>query len=172
MSLFDWFFPDQSQATQMRRVAEQNRRDRERRGRAADDVESRVSELEENLGFVALVLGSLLEKLDKQRVVSRADLRSAMSELDRLDGVVDGRLDVGLLRDQRAQRDVMYILDRPRVSRSSTKPKSLPYSKTSDQPEPPAPSDSTDATPEIDRLQEYLEQLRQRRSGVFEQPDG
>ncbi len=163
MSLYDWFFPQATaKSTELRRIAAQNRRHRQMR----EQPSRRIYELEENVGFIALLLGSLLDRLDKQGLLSREDLHEAMSELDALDGVLDGRLDVNLLRDRHFQEEVLHIIDVPAEAASSEKARQSEGIKA----EPVAPAaagdrgkDSPQASTKIEKLQSYLEELRQRR---------
>jgi hypothetical protein len=55
--------------------------------------------LETDLGYVTLILGSILDKLDEKGVVTRQDLKDATSALDKVDGVRDGKLDINILRN-------------------------------------------------------------------------
>lgn len=107
MSLFDFFFPEQAQASHLRRLADQNsarfRKLRRATGQSAsqtslEQLQERVDGLRGDLGFVTLVLGSLVARLDRQGVVTRADLQAAMSEVDGLDELVDGQLDIDRLK--------------------------------------------------------------------------
>jgi hypothetical protein len=101
MSLFEFFFPEQAQAAQLRRLADQHRASRSAERSTRADVtllEKRVADLEHDLGFAALLLGSLLDQLDKKGTLLRSDLAAAMHELDSIDGVADGRLDIKILR--------------------------------------------------------------------------
>lgn len=101
MSLFDWFFPEQAQASHLRTLTEQNRRNRRTQNsqnRAVDDLANRVQALESDLGFVSLVLGSMMTKLDEKGTLTRDDIKAAMQEVDEVDGVADGKLDIRVLR--------------------------------------------------------------------------
>ena len=105
MSLFDFFFPEQAQATHLRTLAEQQRRNQllarsksAQSARRSDELEQRVSELEHDLGFVTLVLGSILETLENKGTVTREELKNQLDELDSIDGVSDGKLDINILR--------------------------------------------------------------------------
>lgn len=66
--------------------------------RRASESERRVKALEEDVGFLALVLGSLLDTLDRKGVVTRDEVKAEIASLDALDGVKEGRLDVRVLR--------------------------------------------------------------------------
>ena len=63
-----------------------------------NQLEKRVSDLEEDLGFAALVLASVMAKLNEKGTVTRDDVRAAMKEVDEIDGVADGRLDINVLK--------------------------------------------------------------------------
>ena len=101
MSLFDFFFPEQAQASHLRSLANsQANLDRRefRKSRSLERADKRLDTMEEDIGFVALVLGALLQKADEKGVLTRDEIRDAVSELDAIDGVKDGRLDVNILR--------------------------------------------------------------------------
>ena len=106
MSLFDFFFPQQAQANYLRNIVAQKRAraKAESRGRAqtTDALQAQIGSLENDLGYVALVLASVLQVLDAKGVVSRDDVRGVISELDELDGVADGKLDINILRGRNA----------------------------------------------------------------------
>ncbi|MGH7149339.1 MAG: hypothetical protein ACREIU_01510, partial [Planctomycetota bacterium] len=92
--------PEQAQAEHLKRLAEtgwQSARARQSASSAAG-LERRVAGLEKDAGYVALVLGSLLETVDDKGVVTREEVRAEMAVLDDLDGVKDGRLDIRVLR--------------------------------------------------------------------------
>jgi len=110
VSLFDWFFPEQAQAIQLRRIAEQHQSVDRSRSRESAGADYRLSRLEEHLGFVALVVGSLMEKLERSGVVSRRELREAIAELDELDGIRDGRLDLAYLQELSSQLEIESAL--------------------------------------------------------------
>jgi len=99
MSLFDFFFPEQAQASYLRDIAEQQTRSTIRQSQAATSIEARVRHLETDLGYVALILGSVIDKLDEKGVVTRQDLKDATAALDAVDGVRDGKLDINVLRN-------------------------------------------------------------------------
>ena len=98
MSLFDWFFPQQAQASHLRSLAQAHRGSARRRSVGGGKTQDRLKSLEEDLGYVTLVLGSILHKLDEKGLVKREDLRASMSELDSIDGAKDGKLDINILK--------------------------------------------------------------------------
>ena len=69
---------------------------RNRRKRATRD---RMKELEHDVGFLALTLAALLQKVEEKGVLTREEVRDSMDALDGLDGVRDGKIDVGILKD-------------------------------------------------------------------------
>jgi hypothetical protein len=102
MSLYDFFFPEQSQAAQLRQLVEQNRR-RDRRQRSAQgeqrNLAAELESLREDVGYLALLLAAIGHRLDQKGVITRADLRAAAEEIDAFDSVKDGKLDVQRIKD-------------------------------------------------------------------------
>jgi len=106
MSLFDFFFPEQAQASHLRSLAEQGEaqslaRHRERlaavqSGRAeaarTRSLEQRIEQLERDLGQAGLAIEALLELLEQTGAVSREALAARIQQIDGRDGVADGRL--------------------------------------------------------------------------------
>lgn len=98
MSLYDFFFPQQAAANYLRSMAKSKRFREARESRAQASLDKKIESLEADVGYLALVLGALLEKADEKGVLSRDEVRAAIAELDDIDGVEDGRLDVNILR--------------------------------------------------------------------------
>jgi len=106
MSFFDFFFPEQAQASHLRSIAEtqslqahqdgQNRfrEERERRWESSrsQDLERRVEELENDLGQAGLIIESLLQLLEEKSVLKRDEVAKRAIEVDLADGVRDGKL--------------------------------------------------------------------------------
>ncbi len=104
MSFFDFFFPEQAQASHLRTLAEQGQsqatalhRQRyqethQRRLEASltKSLEQRIEQLEQDLGQAGLAIEALLELLEQSKFVSREELASRIREVDARDGVVDG----------------------------------------------------------------------------------
>ena len=82
----------------MNAVREKWRRRREQK-EAVKSLEERVGCLEKDLGYVTLVLGAVLDRLNDKGVVTREDVHAAVLSLDDVDGVRDGSLDVNFLRE-------------------------------------------------------------------------
>jgi hypothetical protein len=106
MSLFDFFFPEQAQAMHLRTIAETTQREIFR-NRAAEITENlkrkqavrlktkgdnRIGELEDQLAQSALVIESMIALLEEKKLMTRAELRARVADIDSADGVVDGKI--------------------------------------------------------------------------------
>ncbi|MFT7676438.1 MAG: hypothetical protein ACI8QC_000409 [Planctomycetota bacterium] len=98
MTLFNYLFPYHAKTTDLREQVRTQRRMHSRSKRRTEQVDKRVEDLEGDVGYLALVLGTLLATLDEKGVVHRTELKDILAELDDVDGVSDGRLDVDVLR--------------------------------------------------------------------------
>ncbi len=100
MSLYDFFFPEQAQASHLRSIANSQRvRNRPvRRKRPNPETANRLESLEEDIGYLALMMGAIINKIDEKGVVTREELKDVISELDGLDGVQDGKLNIDILK--------------------------------------------------------------------------
>lgn len=98
MSLFDFLLPEQAQATHLRKIANTQRTRAKRSSRRQDALVERVQSLEDDVGFLALVLGALIQKADEKGAITRDEIRAAVTEIDELDGAKDGKIDVNILR--------------------------------------------------------------------------
>lgn len=106
MSFFDFFFPEQAQASHLRSIAEsqrlnshrdgqrQFREERERRNEASHGqaTERRVEELENDLGQAGLIIESLLQLLEESGTIKRDEVMKRAIAVDLADGIQDGRL--------------------------------------------------------------------------------
>jgi len=106
MSFFDFFFPEQAQASHLRNIAEsqqlqshqegqrQFREERERRWDASrsQGLERRVEELENDLGQAGLIIEALMHLLQKKGTLTRDEVAKRAIEVDLADGVRDGKL--------------------------------------------------------------------------------
>ena len=108
MGLFGFYFPSLIQAPtqgdQMQRLVMLQGRRGARQARDTAGLAKRVAELEKDAGFLALLLGAVLERLDRKGVVTKDDLKTEMAALDSLDGVADGRLDIRILRGKATEK--------------------------------------------------------------------
>ena len=97
MDLFDFFFPEQAQATHLRKIARQQSRAPFSSGSAAGQSDE-VSALRADVNFLALVLTTILKRLAETKMMSLDDVQDLIDEIDALDGVPDGGLEPGVLR--------------------------------------------------------------------------
>lgn len=106
MSLFDFFFPEQAQATHLRSIA-QSARSQQLQSRSREvaafhaqrrvnfqkgGMNEQVARLEDELAQSALVIESLISLLEEKQVFSRQDLQLRVTQIDSADGVVDGKM--------------------------------------------------------------------------------
>ena len=98
MDFFDFFMPQQAQASHLRALSRSQMRTNASSRASRGEHRQRLEELESDVGTLALILGSLMRKMDEKGVLSRADMKSAIEELDDVDGDSDGKLDMGVLR--------------------------------------------------------------------------
>jgi hypothetical protein len=66
--------------------------------RTLKELEARVVDLENDVGFLTLTLGMVIQALEDKSVVNKEELRKDLKSMDILDGVADGKFDVNLLR--------------------------------------------------------------------------
>lgn len=69
----------------------------------ADPLEARITQLEDDLGRVALLTRALMDAILKKGVLSQIELAEMMTKADMSDGTRDGKLDLSSLR-QRPQQ--------------------------------------------------------------------
>lgn len=124
MDLFDFFFPEQAQATHLRAIARKGSLTFQRIVRS--DESSEIEALQEDVNFLTLVIAALLRRFAETETASLADVQDLLDEIDALDGVADGGLDPRVLRgllgvlkesnDQQADRggDEFKIVTTPR----------------------------------------------------------
>jgi hypothetical protein len=99
MDLFDFFFPDQSQAAHLRRLADstsmsamQERISRARAERSQASANKRIEELESEVGQLTIIVEALLESISDRGILSREDIAKKLCDIDERDGVIDGRI--------------------------------------------------------------------------------
>lgn len=61
-------------------------------------LNDRVTDLENDLGFLALLVSGIVNKLDENGSVNKNELQNIIKEIDGLDGIEDGKLDIKVLR--------------------------------------------------------------------------
>ena len=102
MSLFDFFFPEQAQASHLHDLARQGsfRRDVATRPEldsvllAIREYSKRLKFDENDIGTLALVCESLIRLGEQKGLFTRQELFAMMQEVDSEDGINDGKLDV------------------------------------------------------------------------------
>ena len=65
-----------------------------------ESLETRVSNLEDDLGRVALLTRALIDAVLKKGVITQVDLAEMMAKQDLSDGERDGKLDLKKLRSR------------------------------------------------------------------------
>ncbi len=97
MGLFEFILPEVAEAEHLKTISRQMRHMSVQR--SSSRAESRRSaDIEEDLGVVSLILLSLVKKLIEKGVITREELFSHIKELDALDGIKDGKLDINVFR--------------------------------------------------------------------------
>jgi pyruvate-formate lyase len=106
MGLYEFFFSDASEAESLSKIAKSHERNSRLRARESVDarqqnyqMNSALVNLENDVGTLALILATILKMLDEKGQISRADLKEKLKDLDLLDGIRDGRIDVNVLRE-------------------------------------------------------------------------
>lgn len=99
MSLFDFLFPEQAQASHLRQLAESNslantqaRLNRVRQRQTQRSSEARIKELETEVSQLAITIEALLEKLSEDNSLTLSDVAKKIAEIDARDGVIDGKM--------------------------------------------------------------------------------
>jgi len=67
----------------------------------ADALESRMAQLEDDLGRVALLTRALMDAILKKGILSQVEIAEMMTKADMSDGTRDGKLDLSTLRQRR-----------------------------------------------------------------------
>ena len=67
----------------------------------ADALETRIAQLEDDLGRVALLTRALMDAILKKGVLTQVELAEMMTKADMSDGTRDGKLDLSSLRQRR-----------------------------------------------------------------------
>lgn len=64
----------------------------------AESLETRVAQLEDDLGRVALLTKALMDAVLKKGLITQVELAQMMAKADQSDGTRDGKLDLSSLR--------------------------------------------------------------------------
>ena len=97
MDMYDFFFPEQAQASHLRRIA----RAQSSAARAPNRslrLEEEFAELRSDVQFLTLVIATMLKRMNETQTMSLDDVQDLIDEIDGLDGVPDGGLAPGVLR--------------------------------------------------------------------------
>lgn len=97
MDLFDFFFPEQAQATHLREIAK-NSGVAQKASAHSVSQESEIAGLKNDLHFLTLVLAAVLKRLTETETMNLADVQDLLEEIDKMDGIDDRNLDPDFLR--------------------------------------------------------------------------
>ena len=97
MDLFDFFFPEQAQASHLRKIARQRAVPSSSYASHAGQS-GEISALQADVKFLTLVLTTIFKRLAETKTMSLDDVQDLLDEIDALDGVPDGGLEPGVLR--------------------------------------------------------------------------
>jgi hypothetical protein len=110
MSLFDLMFPEQAQAMYLKDLRDQNKRSlsskRTEESRISSSSSNEIKllkneneQLRNDMGVIALSLASLMRAIEKKGLLTNHEIKDMINEVDFLDSVKDGKLDINFLRD-------------------------------------------------------------------------
>lgn len=97
MDLFDFFFPEQAQASHLRSIAQSSGLSKRTSARVSGQL-SDLTDLRQDVRFLTLVLAAIIKRLSETETMNLADVQDLLDEIDTLDGVADGSLEPGVLR--------------------------------------------------------------------------
>ena len=97
MDLFDFFFPEQAQASHLRSIARSSGLSTRTSARESGQL-SDLTDLRQDVRFLTLVLAAIIKRLSETETMNLADVQDLLDEIDTLDGVADGSLEPGVLR--------------------------------------------------------------------------
>lgn len=117
MSLFDFFFGEKSRPSEQKPPTETKSSLHDhfkqysqqyqtgvptlKGGQAAsngDELEKKINELENDLGFMTLILKGILHKLDEKGVVKKDEIKVLL--YDAMEGRSEGRLNINFLKEK------------------------------------------------------------------------
>ena len=101
MDMFDFFFPEQAEATHLRHISRSLAGSRAASNSAAASArrnETELDDLQSDVRFLSLVIAAILKRLAEQETMSLGDVSDLLGEIDGLDGLPDRGLDPGVLR--------------------------------------------------------------------------
>lgn len=101
MDMYDFFFPEQAEASHLRRISSSLSRATASTSAAAHTARQAVDEVAElrtDVRFLSMVLAAILKRLAESETMSLSDVTDLLDDIDRLDGQQDSGLDPGVLR--------------------------------------------------------------------------
>jgi hypothetical protein len=118
MSLFDFFFSDKSRPSEQKPPTETKSTLHDHfkqyskqyqsgvpslKGggepqQAGEDLEKKINDLENDLGFVTLILKGVLHKLDEKGVIKKDEIKVLL--YDAMEGRSEGRLNINFLKEK------------------------------------------------------------------------
>lgn len=106
MGLYEFFFSEASEAESLSKIAGAHERNARLRQRESAEFRQQnyqanlaLENLENDVGTLALILAAILKMLDEKGQISREDLKEKLKDLDLLDDIRDGKINVNHLRE-------------------------------------------------------------------------
>lgn len=97
MDFFDFLFPEQAQASHLRKIAARGNLASYAAANTAAHADE-ISALRTDIAFLTMVVTVILKRLAETKSLSLADVQDLLDEVDGLDGMADGGLNPGVLR--------------------------------------------------------------------------
>ena len=101
MDLFDFMFPEQAEASHLRSISRSLRTQTvASSGTRAriEQTQSSVEGLREDVHFLNMVVMAIIKRLTEKETMNMADISDILEQIDHLDGVQDGGLDINSMR--------------------------------------------------------------------------
>ncbi|HAY80713.1 MAG TPA: hypothetical protein DCY79_12975, partial [Planctomycetaceae bacterium] len=101
MDLFDFMFPEQAEASHLRSISRSLRTQTvAASGTRAriEQTQSSVEGLREDVHFLNMVVMAIIKRLTEKETMNMADISDILEQIDHLDGVQDGGLDINSMR--------------------------------------------------------------------------
>lgn len=101
MSLFDYIFADEIQLKQLRDISKtlKNQQIFEKgRAERLKKEKEKCNETDDDIGLLSLLMMTVIKKLIAKGIITEQELLDELLEIDQLDGLKDGKLDINVLR--------------------------------------------------------------------------
>jgi hypothetical protein len=101
VDLFDFMFPEQAEASHLRSISRSLRTQTvAASGTRAriEQTQSSVEGLREDVHFLNMVVMAIIKRLTEKETMNMADISDILEQIDHLDGVQDGGLDINSMR--------------------------------------------------------------------------